>query len=78
MKMFLVEFEHFILNVLLRERDFIKRQHVALFLVRLTIQSQHTSSSRASERASERAAERPSVRQRVSESKNANETNQQT
>ena len=59
--MFLVEFEHFILNVLLRERDFIKRQYVAFFLVRLTIQRQHTSSSRASERASERPGVRACV-----------------
>ena len=86
MKVFLVEFEHFTLTVLLRERDFIKRQYVALFLVRFTIQSQHTSSSRATERPSDRAPERPSaraperasVRWRVSVGKHTIATNQQT
>ena len=62
MKVFLVGFEHFALAVLLRARDFIKRHYVALFLVRFTIQRQHTSSGRAAERPSGRAAERPSAR----------------
>ena len=63
MKVFLVEFEHFVLTVILRERDFIKRHYVAIFLVRfITIQRQRTSSARASERPSVRAPERPSAR----------------
>ena len=62
MKVFLVEFEHFALTVLLRERDFIKRRDVALFLVRFTIQSQRTSSGRATERPSDQETERPSGR----------------
>ena len=61
-EVFLVEFEHFVMAVLLCEHDFIERHYVALFLVRLTIQSQHTSSARAPERPSDRASERPSVR----------------